>query len=95
MTCLLDFKTVDPYPNVQIKPDTSDLFVNITTDVSCQRHANDTNLYHVANLIFLVNITMDVEIDTNLTIKGKINDLEATIIEAYNSTIGDISLTYI
>ncbi|CDW80059.1 lipid-binding serum glycoprotein family protein [Stylonychia lemnae] len=92
MTCQLDFDTVDPYPNIDIKPDNTIVFVNITTDISCRKHENDTQFYHVANMLFLVNTSLIFEIDNNLTIKGQINDLKATITNAYNSTIGEIAI---
>eukprot|EP00347_Sterkiella_histriomuscorum_P011027 403374027 len=95
MTCEILFDTVDPYPHLVILTNYTQLLANMTADISCQKHENDTNLYHVVTLVLSTDIRGLITIDTNLTVKGNIQHLDATVASYYNSSIGIISLYYL
>ncbi len=95
MPCITTFDTVDPYPHLEIHPNSTKVFANLTTSFECRKNESDPEYYHVANILSLVNIDLNISILSNLTIIGNIQNLDATITSAYNSTIGDISLWYL
>jgi hypothetical protein len=41
-------------------PVTSEIFLNMSVDVSCKQHANDTDFVHVFNLVAETNIELDI-----------------------------------
>lgn len=95
MPCITTFDTVDPYPHLEIHANSSKVFANITTDFQCRKNESDPAYYHVTNVLALVDIDLNISILSNLTIIGSIQNLDATITSAYNSTIGEISLWYL
>ena len=89
--CAFRLFTLDPDPHTIIQPDVSEIFVNVSVDVSCKKQANDTDYVHVFNLVSVSTIELDIHTIEQTRIVIDIHNITINIDKYYNSSIGAIS----